>query len=163
MSHCLQSGWREIIRERVDDLKRDWLAGLVGTSVFAGISLIKGKVDGDENQYVDDGIQSAVAGWELFQLWGKDEVVELDGRKRRKVTSHGSALSSDECDKNGLWWESLETIFQTGAPVQWIVWPSDTSQEERALCHMGRHYEENNKSIRYTRSFGALCITQVIR
>ena len=64
--------------------------------------------------------------------------------KRRKVTPTGSNLSADQCDADGLWWKSLEIVFQQGSSVKWVVWESGTTQETRALWHMGRHYEDNN-------------------
>ena len=35
------SGWREVMRDRVEDLKADFLKGLYDNTAFEGISLIK--------------------------------------------------------------------------------------------------------------------------
>ena len=118
MSHHANSGWREMRRDVIEVRKADYLAGLYGANVLADISLISGAKDAGGRHLVDDGLQSAVAGEELMDLWEKDEVVEVEvggvKEKRRNVTPTGSNLSADQCDADGLWWKSCRLFFNRG-------------------------------------------------
>ena len=127
-----------MMRDVIQSRKADYFAGLYGASIFADISLISGSKDEEAKVLVNDGLQSAIAGEELMELWEKDEVVEVEGEQRRKVKPGGSNLNADQCDANGLWWSNLEIVFQKGSPVKWVTWPNGTTQETRALWHMGR-------------------------